>query len=135
MTAVKYSSDDFDLVYKGDYTHDDYTPNAEGVAYLPDNFLRQLYNASPNPKTPITNERPDAVNNAFATPGLTENWGHNLTAKYYLNDSIQFKNILSLRQTKNYTTFQLDGLGGLTNVPVELAPGIIFPPGVIPLGP
>jgi iron complex outermembrane receptor protein len=75
------------------------------------------------------------VNNAFATPGLTENWGHNLTAKYYLNDAIQFKNILSLRQTKNYTTFQLDGLGGLTNVPVELAPGAILPPGFIPLGP
>jgi len=135
MAALKYSSDDFDLVYKGDYTHDDYTPNAEGVSYLPAGFLRQLYFASPNPRTPITTERPDAVNNAFATPGLTENWGHNLTAKYYLNDEIQFKNILSLRQTKNYTTFQLDGLGGLVNVPVELAPGVVLPPGLIPLGP
>src|ERR1700761_7285354 len=101
MAAVKYSSDDFDLVYKGDYTHDDYTPNAEGVDYLPNNFIRQLYNASPNPMTPITNRRPGGVNNWFATPGLTENWGHNLPAKYYLNDSIQFKNILALRQTKN----------------------------------
>src|ERR1700761_561618 len=117
MAAVKYSSDDFDLVYKGDYTHDDYTPNAQGVSYLPaiyggpttPSFLRQLYNASPNPMTPITTQRPDAVNNWFATPGVTENWGHNLTAKYYVNDSIQLKNILSLRQTKNYTTFQLDG--------------------------
>ncbi len=142
MAALKYSTDDFDLIYKGDYTHDDYTPNAEGVSYLPahygsptgPNFVYGLYNESTNPKTPITTERPDAVNNWFATPGVTENWGHNLTAKYYLNDAIQFKNILSLRQTKNYTTFQLDGLGGLSNVPVELAPGVIYPPGVIPLG-
>jgi iron complex outermembrane receptor protein len=142
MGAVKYASDDFDLVYKFDYTHDDYTPNAEGVSYLPaiyggpntPNFLRQLYDASTNPRTPITNERPDAVNNAFATPGLTENWGHNLTAKYYLNDSIQFKNILSLRQTKNYATFQLDGLGGLVNVGIPLFEG--YPPGLaIPFGP
>ncbi|HEX4507004.1 MAG TPA: TonB-dependent receptor, partial [Alphaproteobacteria bacterium] len=33
------------------------------------------------------------------------------------------------------TTFQLDGLGGLVNVPVELAPGVTLPPGFIPLGP
>ena len=135
MLAVKYAADDFDVVYKGDYTHDDYTPNAEGTDYLPNNFLRKLYNVSPNPMTPITNHGPDAVNNWFATPSLTENWGHNLTAKYYLNDAIQFKNILSLRQTKNESTFQLDGLGGLVNVPVELAPGAVFPPGVIQLGP
>jgi iron complex outermembrane receptor protein len=143
MAAVKYSSDNFDLIYKGDYTHDDYTPNAQGVSYLPahygsptsPNFVYGLYNLSTNPKTPITTTRPDSVNNWFTTPGVTENWGHNLTAKYYLNDTVQFKNILSLRQTKNYTTFQLDGLGGLTNVPVELAPGVVFPPGVIPLGP
>jgi iron complex outermembrane receptor protein len=152
MAAVKYSSDDFDLIYKGDYTHDDYTPNAQGVSYLPEhygrvpnpngpgtvpgpNFVYGLYNLSTNPRTPITTTRPDSVNNWFATPGVTENWGHNLTAKYYLNDAVQFKNILSLRQTKNYTTFQLDGLGGLTNVPVELAPGVVFPPGFIPLGP
>ena len=145
MAAVKYSSDDFDLVYKGDYTHDDYTPNAEGVAYLPKysgfdatgkpvlNIFSELYNASPNPMTPITNQRPDAVNNWFATPGVTENWGHNLTAKYYLNDTIQFKNILALRQTKNVSTFQLDGLGGLVNVPIPSLGGIS--PGFFPLGP
>ena len=133
MAAVKFASDDFDLVYKGDYTHDDYTPNAEGVAYLPNSIFRELYQASPNPMTPITNQRPDAVNNWFATPGVTENWGHNLTAKYYLNDSIQFKNILALRQTKNESTFQLDGLGGLVNAPIPSLGGI--PPGFFPLGP
>jgi iron complex outermembrane receptor protein len=134
MGAVKYAVDDFNLVYKFDYTHDDYTPNAEGVAYLPDSFLRQLYNASPNPKTPITNERPDAVNNWFATPSRTENWGHNLTAQYWLNDDISFKNILALRETKNVSTFQLDGLGGLVNVPVPGLGG--FPPGLaIPFAP
>jgi iron complex outermembrane receptor protein len=134
MTAVKYSNDQFDLIYKFDYTHDDYTPNAEGISYLPTGFLTQLQAASPNPRTPVTNQRPDAVNNWFATPGVTEASGHNLTARYYLNDDIQFKNILAFRKTKNYTTFQLDGLGGLTNVGIPDFRG--FPPGLaIPFGP
>ncbi len=133
MGALKYAVDDFSLVYKFDYTHDDFTPNAEGVSYLPPGFVRQLYAASPNPMTPITTQRPSAVNNAFTTPGVTENWGHNLTGQYWIDDDVSIKNILAERQTKNETTFQLDGLGGLTNIPVRLAPHQIFPPGVIPL--
>jgi iron complex outermembrane receptor protein len=134
MAALKYAVDDFHIVYKFDYTHDNYTPNAEGVSYLPTGFLSQLYAASPNPMTPITTQRPSAVNNWFATPGLTENWGHNLTAEYWINDDISVKNILAERETKNQTTFQLDGLGGLVNVGVPGLDG--FPPGLaIPFGP
>ena len=134
MAAVKYSSDSLKVVYKGDYTHDDYTPNAEGVDYLPPSFLSQLSAASPNPQTPVTNQRPNAVNNAFAIPGRTENWGHNLTAEYWINDDISLKNILSERTTKNYSAFQLDGLGGLTNVGIPDFLG--YPPGLaIPFGP
>ena len=134
MTAVKYAIDDFHLTYKFDYTHDDYTPNAEGISYLPTGFLTQLSAASPNLQTPVTTERPSAVNNAFTTPGLTENWGHNLTAQYWVNDDISLKNILAFRKTKNEGTFQLDGLGGLVNVGIPDFLG--FPPGLaIPFGP
>ena len=134
MGALKYAVDDFTLTYKFDYSHDDFTPNAEGVSYLPTGFLSQLYAASPNPMTPITTQRPDAVNNAFTTPGVTEVWGHNLTATYWVNDDLSLKNILSERETKNYTTFQLDGLGGLVNVPVAGLGG--YPPGLaIPFAP
>ncbi len=134
MAAVKYAVDDFHIVYKFDYTHDDYTPNAEGVSYLPPGFLTQLAAASPNPMTPVTTQRPNAVNNWFATPGVTENWGHNLTGEYWINDDISLKNIAAERETKNYATFQLDGLGGLTNVGIPDFLG--YPPGLaIPFGP
>ena len=134
MAAVKYVSDDLHITYKFDYTHDDYTPNAEGVSYLPAGFLPQLVAASPNPMTPITTSRPSAVNNWFATPGLTENWGHNLTAQYWITDDLSIKNILAERMTKNVSTFQLDGLGGLVNVGIPDFAG--FPPGLaIPFAP
>jgi iron complex outermembrane receptor protein len=134
MAALKYAVDDFHLIYKFDYSHDDYTPNAEGISYLPTGFLTQLVAASPNPMTPVTTQRPNAVNNWFATPGVTENWGHNLTAEYWINDDISLKNILAERETKNLTTFQLDGLGGLVN---EGIPDFLgYPPGLaIPFGP
>jgi iron complex outermembrane receptor protein len=133
--ALKFDfTPDLDLVYKFDYTDDWYTPNAQGVDYLPDNFIKQLYDASPNPMTPITNKRPDAVNNAFTTPGHLVNWGHNLTAKYRFNDQISIKNIFAVRKSKSYSNFQLDGLGGLTNVGVPGLGG--FPPGIaIPFSP
>lgn len=135
MGAVKYKTEEFQLSYRFDYSHNDFTPNAEGVAYLPPSLVANLYAVSPNPMTPVTNRRPDAVNNWFATPSFQENWGHNVTAQYWLNDDVSFKNILSQRMTRLATTFQLDGVGGLTNVPVFLAPGAFYPPGFIPLGP
>ena len=133
--ALKFDfSPDLDLVYKFDYTTDDYTPNAQGVDYLPAGFITQLYDASPNPMTPVTNKRPKAVNNWFTTPGHLTNWGHNLTAKYRFNDQISIKNIFAVRKSKSAVNFQLDGLGGLTNTAVPGLGG--FPPGIaIPFGP
>jgi len=122
---------DLDLVYKFDYTQDRYTPNAQGISYMPPSFLTELYAVSPNAMTPVTRKRPDAVNNWFTTPGHLTNWGHNLTAKYRLNDHISFKNIFAIRKSKSYVNFQLDGLGGLTNLPVAglggFQPGIALP--------
>jgi len=135
QAAVKFDfHPDLDLVYKFDYSEDHFTPNAQGVAYLPGgSFLSQLYASSPNPMTPVTNKRPDAVNNAFTVPSFSSTWGHNLTAKYQLNDAISFKNILAFRKSKIFTGFQLDGLGGLTNDPVNV--GIVLPAGYLTQNP
>jgi iron complex outermembrane receptor protein len=132
--ALKLALNRLTAVYKFDYTHDDYTPNAQGVDYLPASFISQEYAASPNPMTPITSKRPSAVNNWFSTPGRVENWGHNLTVRYQINDAVSIKNIASVRKTTQFDNFQLDGLGGLVNAPVPGLGG--FSPGVaIPFSP
>ena len=144
--AVKFDfHPDLDLVYKFDYSENHFTPNGQGVAYLLDSstlqyggvspnllFLNALYNTSPNPMTPITNKRPKAVNNWYHIPSFTKTWGHNLTAKYQLNDAISFKNILAYRKAYLRTAFQLDGLGGLVNA-LPVAPGLTCP--IDPTGP
>ena len=128
LAALKFDLiEDLHLVYKFDYSKSDFTPGGQGVAYLPEGFLRNLYETSPNPMTPVTKHRPEVVNNAFTTPGETENYGHNLTAEYQLNDAISLKNIFAHRTTTMITTFQLDGLGGLVNA-LEVAPGFFIPP-------
>jgi iron complex outermembrane receptor protein len=134
QAAVKFVMGNFTAVNKYDYTHDNYTPNAMGLDFLPPSFLTQLYAASPYPMTPITMQRPGAVNDWFNTPGVTENWGDNLTMRYRFNDVVSIKDILAYRQTFNSTTYQLDGLGGLINAPIPAFGG--FSPGVaIPFSP
>jgi iron complex outermembrane receptor protein len=117
---------DLDLIYKFDYAQNHFTPEATGLDYMltpaslafggiPASLLGAptLYNLSPNPKTPISKDRPDYVNNAFTTPSFTKSQGHNLTATYRMNDQIAVKNILAFRKTSLHSTFQLDALGGL----------------------
>jgi iron complex outermembrane receptor protein len=134
QAAVKFAMGNFTAVNKYDYTHDNYTPNADGLDFLPPSFLTQLYAASPNQLTPITMLRPAAVNDAFNTPGVTKAWGDNLTMRYRFNDMVSIKDILAYRQTLNSTTYQLDGLGGLINAPIPAFGG--FSPGVaIPFSP
>ena len=134
-------SPDITATYKFDYSQNDYVPEAIGVAYFPTAagltaigagsaatlpaIFQQLY-AQQNPalRTPITNKRPKAVNNAFTTPSTAKNVGHNLTTKWQVSDSVTFKNILAYRTNKTETTFQLDGLGGLINSPVTALGGL-----------
>jgi iron complex outermembrane receptor protein len=117
---------DLDLVYKFDYEQNQFTPTATGIDYLispatlayggvsPSLLAAQaLYDGSPNPKTPITNKSPDAVNNAFTTPSFTKSWGHNLTATWRANENVSVKNVLAYRATRLNSTYQLDGMGGL----------------------
>ena len=116
--------DDLDVDYKFDYSENNYTPNAQGISYVQTGGIVQaLRAASPNPQTPITLKRPKAVNNAFTTPSRLWSYGHNLTTQYHLNDNISFKNIASYRKSSLTSTFQLDGTGGLVNIPVAALPG------------
>lgn len=87
--------------------------------------LLTLNLAAQNPAfaTPITRRRPDAVNNAFTTPGQSRVSGHNLTVRYELTDEISFKNVLAYRKVGSNNTYQLDGLGGVVNV-LPLGPGL-----------
>jgi iron complex outermembrane receptor protein len=127
---------DVDLMYKFDYSQNRFTPNAEGVSFLDRNatpaILPQLYAVNPGIMTPVTKTRPDSVNNWFTTPGYTRGSGHNFTATWRVTDNLTFKNILAYRSVTIDTTFQLDGLGGLRNVPITLAPGLALPVGVLP---
>jgi iron complex outermembrane receptor protein len=131
--AVRFDlSANLDLIYKFDYSQNRYTPNAEGVSYLNSPIFAQLYAINPSIMTPVTKQRPDAVNNSFTTPGYSRSTGHNLTATYHVTDNLTFKNILAYRSVTIDQTFQLDGLGGLRNLPVTLAPGFALPVASIP---
>jgi iron complex outermembrane receptor protein len=128
--AVKAElSPDIVLVYKFDWAKDHYTPNGQGIAYLPTlpgaPLLNLIYNysAALNPLTQPSTKRPDAVNNSYTFPGLNKSLGHNFTAKWRVNDDISIKNILAYRKSYTQAFFQLDGLGGL-QLPPFLAPFI-----------
>jgi iron complex outermembrane receptor protein len=130
--AVKVElSPDLDLTYKFDYTNKHYTADGQGLVAT--NFaalgplgpaLTAMVATQPNKAilTPITTERPGAVNNAFTTPGFLRNWGHSVTTRYQLNDVISFKNIFAVRGTHVSNTAQLDGFGGLINTIPSLGP-------------
>ncbi len=116
--------DGLDLIYKFDYSENNYTPNAQGSNYVQTGgIVATLRAASPNPMTPLTSLRPDAVNNAFTTPSRLWSYGHNFTAQYRVNDAITIKNIASYRKSSLTSSFQLDGTGGLVNIAVGALPG------------
>jgi iron complex outermembrane receptor protein len=118
LAAVKFEpSDRFSATYKFDYAEDHFTPEGQGVAFLDivAPSIAGIIASQPDPAilTPVTNKRPDAVNNWFATPSYVKSWGHALTARYQVNDQISLKNIVSARESYVGSTYQLDGLGGL----------------------
>ena len=120
FSAKLEASDRLDITYKFDLTRNDYTPYANGQAYLPAAGIGAIYSApgrTVNP-SPVTTKRPDAVNNWYTTPGLQLSHGHNVTAVYRATDEITFKNILARRYNKIRTLgFQFDGLGGILAAP------------------
>jgi len=124
--AIKGDFDALTLVYKYDWTENDYTPDAQGVIHFQPNAVPgstgQLVGGTiafqPNPAilTPVSKKRPKAVNNAYSTESFLRNQGHNLTAQWVASDQISFRNIFSWRKVSVDSTFQLDGMGGLINV-------------------
>jgi iron complex outermembrane receptor protein len=125
-------SDRVTLSYKFDYTKSDHTPEAQGVSALNLDasglgplapLFGVLFATQPNPAilTPVTTERPKAVNNWFSFPGYTRLQGHNFTANWEISDQVSVKNILSWRKLDSWGTMQLDGYGGLVNTSPTLA--------------
>jgi iron complex outermembrane receptor protein len=115
--------DALDLVYKFDYTDQKYTP--PGIGLLGGTSIGS-YNAltSAALRTPVTSERPDAVNNWFSMPAGLEVQGHNITAQYQINDTLSIKNIIAYRKMKFHSPGdQLDGAGGvsISGTPASLA--------------
>jgi iron complex outermembrane recepter protein len=128
--ALKYANDSgFTAVYRGNYSHKVYTPDASGVltfatgpgtnAFLSGVFGGLYQGQNPAIRTPISTTRPDAVNNWFTTPSLAREQSHSLTMRLPINDNISLKNLLAYRTLHDDTTNQLDGLGGIL-----LAPGM-----------
>lgn len=133
-------SADLTATYKFDYSQNDYVPEANGLGYFPDAARLVATGASslaglsaafqylyaqqdPALRTPVSRERPAAVNNAFTTPSYARNVGHNLTVKWQATDELSFKNILAYRTNLTNSTFQLDGIGGLRNLSVPALGG------------
>jgi iron complex outermembrane receptor protein len=121
-TAKLDLSPDLKLIYKFNRSVNNFTPYGTGTSGIDPNqstgtAVLGILAAQPNPAilSPITRSRPDALNNAFATPGLLRTTDHNLTATYRLNDTISVKNILAFRKRLIISSDQLDGLGGLVS--------------------
>jgi iron complex outermembrane receptor protein len=126
--AVRFEpTDNFNVLYKVDWSVNHYTPDAQGVVGIDPNspligpLLQSLITSSPNP-LPFTADakRPDAVNNNFATGAYQKVYGHNITASWRANDHVSVKNILAYRYSFNYANAQIDGLGGLQLTPQAL---------------
>ncbi len=57
--------------------------------------------------------RPDAVTNAFTTPGESKSSGHTLTATFELNEQMNLKSITAYRKKSEYGPAQVR-INGLT---------------------
>jgi iron complex outermembrane recepter protein len=122
--ALKYETDSgFKAVYRGNYSHKIYTPDANGIltfntgpgtnAFL-SGLFSGLYQTVPAAlRTPVSATRPDAVNNWYSTPGLDEEQSHSLTITAPINDTFSLKNLLAYRTLHVDSSNQLDGMGGL----------------------
>ncbi|KMS53627.1 hypothetical protein V474_22980 [Novosphingobium barchaimii LL02] len=121
-------NDDLTLLYRFDYTDSRYTAPALGLTYVTP-IVRAIFAAQANQAllTPITDKRPDAVNNAATVPSHNKAWGHSLTATYKASSELSFKNILAYRKlTISAPLADISGGGGIfnTGAPIfsQLAP-------------
>jgi len=125
--AVKFDfTDDIKAVYRFNYSHKDFVPDAVGVTALPLPEAGLTFAAwSTQPaalRTPISNTRPDAVNNWYTTGGIGKVESHSLTTTATIMDGVTLKDVFGYRKTHVHSTNQLSGLGGLftSNLPFPL---------------
>lgn len=143
FAALRFSpSANFEMVYKFDYSRDNFTP--EGVAAVAINaagagktlntiFQNQPVGGGPWGPTYLfpDGKRPDAVNNFWSLPGVMRISGHNLTTTIHAADNITIKNIASYRTTYlNAAVSQIGGLGGLIITPAAAAAAALQTPAV-----
>lgn len=130
FAAVRFDpSDRFSTTYKFDRSVDHFTPEGQGLigintaSPLVGPLLGALMSSQAQPITfNLSAKRPDEMNNAFATPGIQRNTGHNLTSEWRPTDSVSVKNILAYRETYVNSTSQFDGQGGLVFTSQALVP-------------
>jgi iron complex outermembrane receptor protein len=130
--AVKFDfTDDIKAVYRFNYSNKDYVPDAVGVTAFPLPEAGLTFAAwSTQPvalRTPISERRPDAVNNWYTTEGKGKVESHSLTTTATIMDGVTIKDVFGYRKTHVHSTNQLSGLGGLftSNLPIPLP----YPPG------
>lgn len=107
-------------IYRFNYSHQDFTPDAVGVVAFPADggptagLLQGIYLSQPAAlRTPISHTRPDAVNNWFSTTGLAYIESHTVTVTVPLMEDVTVKDLLGYRRSHVETTNNLTGLGGL----------------------
>jgi iron complex outermembrane receptor protein len=125
--AVKIDfTDDIKTVYRFNYSHKDFVPDAVGVTDfpLPESGLTfAAWSTQPAAlRTPLSQRRPDAVNNWYTTPGVGKVESHSLTTTATIMDGVTIKDVFGYRKTGVWSTNQLSGLGGLfmSNLPIPL---------------
>jgi iron complex outermembrane receptor protein len=112
-------------VYRFNYSHRTYTPDAEGIlsfdagpamAYgLPlSSFTQGAYNNQPAAlRTPISSRRPDVVNNWFTTYSHEEVDSHTLAVTVPIAEGISIGDLWGYRYDHVDATNDLSGAGGL----------------------
>ena len=132
-------SDDFDMIYKFDYTYTSSTPTGNSPVILGDpasgaGVVAGILASQPPGNAALmsqfTTQRPDAVNGWFAAPGYMKNYGHNLTSSYHVNSMLSFKDILAYRDVNSVTIPEQDGLGGLVT-PGFFGPAVAGSPFIV----
>ena len=119
FATLKYEpSDRFKAVYKYDWTQNDFTPEGAALVALSPERLGPFGDAfaaayAANPLPVAGDSRPDAVNNAWTTPGESEVQGHNLTLTVTPRDHLTLKNILAYREADVFANADITGASGL----------------------
>jgi iron complex outermembrane receptor protein len=120
------ATDQLDVIYKFDYTHNDFTTAGlapvTGLALL----APQPFGVGANPAS-FSSTRPDAVNNAFTTPSTEVNYGHNLTATYSLNENIRLQDIFGARFSSLVGMTELSGAGGISGAGFGFPTAVVIP--------